>query len=266
VNEFPEPKSVPTWRIVFYGLLAAAGVAAVGYWQHEPSLYVFAIFAGVVIGGFGFVLKSAQTLKSNQSLSQIRGELERKRSTDKHKSTALFIFQILAIPTAIVGCVLIYDLFIATPEHDTATVVGKYVGSSGKAGHSYNLQVKGLRVYQKAVPFWFYNDCSLNDTVELSLTPIFKDWHQVSLIRNGMVKAKTIPSDTYWMTFFAFGSLLPILLLVRPIRDYFGENSLVPYKDKIIGVYFVIVFMCEIMAVGVGLKFLCVLLGFSATM
>jgi hypothetical protein len=260
MNEFPEPKSVPTWRIVFYGLLAAAGVAGIGYWRHERALYVFAIFAGVFIGGFGLILKLARTS------SQIKDETERKRFTEKHKSTALVIFQILAVPTAIVGCVLIYDLFIATPEHDTATVVGKYVSSSGKGGRSYNLQAKGLRVYQKAVPFWFYNDCSLNDTIELSLTPIFKDWHQVSLIRNGTVEAKTTPWDTYWMTFFAFGSLVPLLLLASPIRNYFGENSPVPFKDKIVGMYFLIVIMCEIMAVGVGLKFLCVLLDFSAAM
>jgi hypothetical protein len=259
MNDFPEPKRVPTWRIVFYGLLAAAGVAGIGYWQHDRNLYVFAFFAGICIGGFGFVLKLARTS------SEIRDEAERKQFTAKHKSTVLIIFQILAIPTAIVGCVLIYDLFIATPEHDTATVVGKYVTSGRRSGH-YNLQVKGLRVYQKSVPLWFYNDCSLNDTVELSLTPIFKDWHQVSLIRNGVFEAKTTPSDTYWMTFFAFGALLPMLLLVRPVRDCFGENSSVPYKDKIIGAYFVIVFMCEIMAVGISLKFLCVLLGFSEAM
>jgi hypothetical protein len=68
------------------------------------------------------------------------------------------------------------------------------------------------------------------------------------------------------MTFFAFGALLPILLLVRPIRDCFGENSSVPFKDKIVGVYFLIVLMCEIMAIGVSLKILCVLLGFSDAM
>jgi hypothetical protein len=260
MNDFPEPKRVPTWRIVFYGLLATAGVAGIRYWQHERALYVFAIFAGVCVGGFGLVLKSTRTA------SQIRDETERKRFTDKHKSTALIIFQILAIPTAVVGCVLIYDLCVATPEHDAATVVGKYVSSGSRSSRSYNLQVKGLRVYQKAVPLWFYNDCSLNDTVELSLTPIFKDWHQISLIRNGIVEAKTTPWDTYWMTFFAFGALLPTLLLVRPIRDCFGENSSVPFKDKIVGLYFLIVLMCEIMAIGVSLKFLCVLLGFSDAM
>jgi hypothetical protein len=146
MKNFPEPKSVPTWRIIFYGLLAAASVAGVGYWQHQRDLYVFAILAGVFIGGFGLLLKSARTV------SQIRDETERKRFTAKHKSTALVVFQILAIPTAVVGCVLIYDLFVATPEHDTATVVGKYVSSGSRGSRSYNLQVKGLRVYQKASP------------------------------------------------------------------------------------------------------------------
>ena len=72
-----------------------------------------------------------------------------------------------------------------------------------------------------------------------------------------------MPWDTYWMACFAFGSLLPILLLIRPIRDRFGENSSVPYKGNIVAVYFIIVMMCELMAIGVSLKYLAVIFGFS---
>jgi len=106
----------------------------------------------------------------------------------------------------------------------------------------------------------------LNDTVDLSLTPIFKDWHQAALIRKGIVQAKTTPSDTYFMAFFAFGSLLPILLLVRPIRNWMSEASWLPFKGKIIGVYFLIVFLCEIVAMGVCIKFLAVILGYDDSM
>ena len=42
-----------------------------------------------------------------------------------------------------------------------------------------------------------------------------------------------------------------------------GENSSVPYKGNIVAVYFIIVMMCELMAIGVSLKYLAVIFGFS---
>ena len=56
MSDFYTRKPVPMRRIVFYGFLAAAAVAALGYFQHDPKLYIFAIIAGVFIGGFGFCL------------------------------------------------------------------------------------------------------------------------------------------------------------------------------------------------------------------
>ena len=54
MSDFYTRKPVPMGRIVFYGFLAAAAVAALGYFQHDPKLYIFAIIAGLFIGGFGF--------------------------------------------------------------------------------------------------------------------------------------------------------------------------------------------------------------------
>ena len=56
MSDFYSRKPVATWRIVFYGILAAAGVAAVGYFEGDHRLYYFAAFAGAMIGGFGFLL------------------------------------------------------------------------------------------------------------------------------------------------------------------------------------------------------------------
>jgi hypothetical protein len=175
---------------------------------------------------------------------------------------ALTIFRLLAVPTAIMGCVSIYDLFIATPKHDTTTIVEKHVSFSGgyrTSDHAYQLQVEGHR-NSIPVPLWFYDDCSLHDTVELSLSPIFKYPHQISLIRNEVVEAKTTPSGKYIAIFFmAFGPFLPILLFVRSIRDRFGEASSVRYnsgkvsplpnKVIIVVAYFVLVFACEMVAI-----------------
>jgi len=56
MSGFYTRKPVAIWRIVSYGILAAAGVAAVGYFQNDHRLYIAAAVCGVVIGGFGFVL------------------------------------------------------------------------------------------------------------------------------------------------------------------------------------------------------------------
>jgi Ni/Fe-hydrogenase subunit HybB-like protein len=60
MSDFFERKPVPTWRIVFYGILAAACIAALGYYQNDHSLYFAAAIFGVFIGGFGFVLSWAR--------------------------------------------------------------------------------------------------------------------------------------------------------------------------------------------------------------
>jgi hypothetical protein len=49
-------KSVTLGRVVFYGFLAAAAVAALGYVTGDHGLYIFAPFAGGAIGFFGFAL------------------------------------------------------------------------------------------------------------------------------------------------------------------------------------------------------------------
>ena len=246
------------WRIILYGIVAASLLAGLAYSTKAPDLYFAAAFAFIFVCGLGYMMNRAV------NFAQIKDEDERKNAAAKNESIALRIFQILAVPTFIVGCVMGNDLFIATPIHDTAIVTDKSIGTG--RSHDHYLQLKGLQIYSKAVPRWFYNSCTLHDTADLSLTPLFKDWHEVSLIRNGVVEAKTTPADTYWMAAIAIGCLFPILLLVRQARDFLGENSFVPFRGKIIGVYFLIVVVCEIIAVGVSIKFLTVLLGFSQSM
>jgi hypothetical protein len=56
MNDFYSRKPVAPWRIIFYGILAAAAVAAVGYFQNDHRLYFFAAFCGIFIGGLGFLL------------------------------------------------------------------------------------------------------------------------------------------------------------------------------------------------------------------
>jgi hypothetical protein len=63
VNDIFERKPVPLWRLVSYGLLAAVGVALIGYLSHDRSwlIAIPAIICGVVVTGFGFFLNVART-------------------------------------------------------------------------------------------------------------------------------------------------------------------------------------------------------------
>lgn len=53
MSDFYTRRPVPVSRIVFYGFLAVAAVAALGYFQHDPKLYTFAPIAGLIVGGIG---------------------------------------------------------------------------------------------------------------------------------------------------------------------------------------------------------------------
>jgi len=60
MSDFYTRKPVAIWHIIFYGILAAAGVVAVGYFENDQRLYIAAAFCGVFIGGLGFVLSWAR--------------------------------------------------------------------------------------------------------------------------------------------------------------------------------------------------------------
>jgi hypothetical protein len=60
MGEFFTRKPVPTWRLIAYGFLAAAGVAVLGVYEHDYRLYIAAVVCGVVIGAIGFGLSWAR--------------------------------------------------------------------------------------------------------------------------------------------------------------------------------------------------------------
>jgi len=254
MNKLPQRSPTPAWQFVVAGLLGTAVIAGVGYHFHLTEAYVIAVAMAATFIFLGFVVQTVNRIV------QIKDESEEIKFAAKQQSTTLRVLQFFAIPAFIVGGIMTYDLFVAAPVQDTGVVVDKRI-SSGRSQDHY-LQIKGKQTYTKAVPGWFYAECSINDTVQVSLTPLFLDWHRASLIRDGVVAASTTPNDTYVMTAIVFGSFLPILLLVRPVREFFGKNSPVPHKEKIVGAYFAIVILCEILGVGFSIKLLAVFLGF----
>src|SRR5215469_1772960 len=60
MSDLSSREPVPVWRLVAYGVLAAAGVVVVGYSTHDHRLFYFAPFAGVMIGCFGALASRAR--------------------------------------------------------------------------------------------------------------------------------------------------------------------------------------------------------------
>jgi xanthine/uracil permease len=60
MSDFFTREPVPRWRLVAYGFLAAAGVAVLGYYEHDSRMYIAAAACGLVVGGFGFLLSWAR--------------------------------------------------------------------------------------------------------------------------------------------------------------------------------------------------------------
>ena len=162
------------------------------------------------------------------------------------------MIRIFALPTALAGLMMIYDILIAPGEHDTASVTNKYLSSS--KGTDYDLEVSGRQVYLKNVPRHFYDLCSINDTVELSVSPIFKEWHRIALIRGGKVVTETTPTDIYFMSGFAFAFLLPCLSFLPWIANTFDSFSLVDKKQQNKNFFWIIIFLLELGGIIICIK------------
>ncbi len=172
---------------------------------------------------------------------------------------SLLIIRILALPTALAGLIMIYDVLVAPVEHDTASVTNKYVSRS--KGKDYDLEVSGRQVYLKNVPWHFYGLCSINDTVELSISPIFKEWHQISLIRDGKVVAETTPTDIYFMSGFAFAFLLPCLSFVPWFTNAFDSFSFIDKKQQSKNFFWMIIFLLELVGMIICIKLVAYFMG-----
>lgn len=255
MNDFRKRKSVPAWRIVLYGLLAAGLLTGLGSILHDSGLYFAAGFAAVFVGVLGWALN----LHTNYL--QIHDVAERKQLANRYAKNALITLQTLAIPTALMGLVMLNDVFISKPEQEEAIVINKYESYAGKGGHRFWLEVKGQHTYSQDVGSWFYNKCSLNDTVKLSVTPLFKEWRYISLVRHGIVVARITPSNTYWLEGFGAASFLPLLLLDKFFREKICRRLSTSWIDKILGLYWFVVVGTELTATMLWIKYAGLLVG-----
>jgi hypothetical protein len=57
MTDFYTRKPIAVWRIVVYGLVAASGVAIIGYLVNDYRLYIAAAFCGAFIAGFAYLCR-----------------------------------------------------------------------------------------------------------------------------------------------------------------------------------------------------------------
>ena len=124
--------------------------------------------------------------------------------------------RILAIPSALMGLLAIFDVLSAPSESDVATVINMYV-SYGKNGGNY-LQAQGRYYYNETVPARFYQSCKVGDTVKIVLTPLFKEWRHADLIRAGQTVARANGKVIWFQPFFGVLFVLPCLFFFVPFQ------------------------------------------------
>jgi hypothetical protein len=75
---------VPKWRIVSYAIVAAIGVATLGYLLHDHSYYFAAVPCGLFVGIWGFFADKIRTNpKLAEAVAELRKQNERKKAEKK---------------------------------------------------------------------------------------------------------------------------------------------------------------------------------------
>jgi len=127
-----------------------------------------------------------------------------------------------ALFSLLAGAADLYDLFLGTTDRDSAIITEK-THTTGRAA-SWYIRARGRFHYNEGVPPRFWRLCETGDTLELSLTPLFKEWRSVTLVRTGAVIAESKGSDILAMSLFGLAFLtvaaasifIPGVLLRKP--------------------------------------------------
>jgi hypothetical protein len=117
-------------------------------------------------------------------------------------------FRILAIPSVLIALLIFSDCIITSREMDRAIVSKKHVSIASST--DYFVAAKGHYSYYEAVSKDFYDRLDIGDHVNIRLTPIFKEWRSIELMRGGVVVAKTTGTDMYYMSIMGLALLIPL--------------------------------------------------------
>jgi hypothetical protein len=131
-------------------------------------------------------------------------------------NTLFRTIRILAIPAAVVGGLAFCDLFLLPPQPDSAVITDKSASSGGPG--QCMIYAKGQFDYGEAVPRAFYSICDIGDRIELSLTPVFKEWRDVRIVRDGASVARSRGTDISFLALFCVAFFIPALSFVVPSR------------------------------------------------
>ena len=117
--------------------------------------------------------------------------------------------RILSIPSALIALLIFADCIVNNHEIDRATVKEKHVsiGSS----KDYFVAAKGKYSYSEGVSMDFYDKLNIGDDVVIRLTPFFKEWKSIELVRGGVIIAKATGTDMYYMGIMGIAFLIPLL-------------------------------------------------------
>ena len=107
------------------------------------------------------------------------------------------LVRLFATFSLLAGIAVFYDLFLATADHDSASITEK-ARTTGR-GASSSIHARGRFQYTETVPPRFWRLCETGDSLDLSLTPVFKEWRHVTLVRSGAVIAETMGTDIIYM-------------------------------------------------------------------
>jgi hypothetical protein len=133
------------------------------------------------------------------------------------------LVRVFAIFSLVTGVAVLCDLCLASTEHDSATITEK-TPATGRRSRTY-IYARGHFHYCENVPPRFWSLCEVGDTLKISLTPVFKEWRHVALVRNGAVIAAASGRDIFYMALFgviflavaAVSMVEPGILLRKPL-------------------------------------------------
>lgn len=168
--------------------------------------------------------------------------------SEKYKAPYRKIARILAAPSVVITCLIIYDIIAPASNFDKAVITRKNT-HRGRTEISYNIQAKGNYDYNEKISKQFYDTALIGDTINVALSRFFGEWKSIELIRENKVIIKKTGMDIYYMGIFGLVFMLPLLAFLP--------------KEKLFSNLLLIVFIpvLELLAIALCVKFILVLVG-----
>ena len=174
--------------------------------------------------------------------------IQKPELSEKYKKPFIKLIRMLAGPSVVITCLIIYDIIAPAAKFDQAIITRKNT-YRGRRGISYNIQAKGNFDYYEKVKKQFYDTAKIGDTIKVALSRFFSEWKSLELIRNDKVIIKTIGMDIYFMGMFGLLFLIPLFTFLS--------------KEKLFSNLLLIIFIpvIEFIAILLWIKLILVLAG-----